>query len=371
MSDEWFVRVQGKEYGPVSTETLREWKGEGRLIRENELRRADDERWIAAGQFPEFFGEAEPPPPPPEPGARPRTWREIIGDTFRIYRGGFARFMFYGLLSAVPLFILQWTLPKIPFPDFSAEAPVALPAQTLPPICVYILLLFLALLPVSIAGMQLVAEDLLRGITRSFTAQFSAALARWGALLSGSLLVYGSYFFWIFAPFAAMLAVISSGISLLSLLLYLLIGAFMVYMIGRLFVNFLFWAQVIALSPLRGFMALRESKELARSVRHGPRLERPLYRGVIVASVWLLLLLVLMLSVQLPFTLMRFAGISNPDEAMALMRTLSQAKTPDTLMIVGDVASALVNLLLRPLLAASFVVLYYDARARAGRTSDQ
>jgi len=41
MSDEWFVRVQGKEYGPVSTETLREWKGEGRLIRENELRRAD------------------------------------------------------------------------------------------------------------------------------------------------------------------------------------------------------------------------------------------------------------------------------------------------------------------------------------------
>jgi len=56
---------------------------------------------------------------------------------------------------------------------------------------------------------------------------------------------------------------------------------------------------------------------------------------------------------------------------MALMQTISQAKTPDTLMIVADVLSAIVNLLLRPLLAASFVVLYYDARARAGRTGDR
>ena len=371
MSDEWFVRVQGKEYGPVSTETLREWKDEGRLIRENELRRADEERWIAAGEFPEIFGEEAPPPPPPEPTARARTWREIIGDTFRIYRGGFVRFMFYGLLSAVPLFVLQWTLPKIPFPDFSAEVQVAIPAPALPPISVIMLLLFLAMLPVSTAGMQLVADDLLHGRTRSFAAQFSAALALWGGMLNAGLLVCGSYFFWTVAPFAAMLAVMGGGVSVLGLLLYLLIGAFMVYMIGRLFVNFLFWEQVVALSPLRGFMALRESKELARSVRHGPRLERPLHRGVIIASVWLFLLIVLMLGVQLPFTLIRFASVSNPNEAMALMQTLSQAKTPDALMILADVASAIANLLLRPLLAASFVVLYYDARARAGRRNEQ
>ena len=369
MSDEWFVRVQGKEYGPVSTETLREWKGEGRLIRENELRRADEERWIAAGQFPEIFSEAEPPPPP-APSARPRNWREIIGETFRIYRGGFARFMVFGLLSAVPLFALQWTLPKIPFPDFSSGAPAALPTQTLPPVSMIMLLLFLAMLPLSTAGMQLVADDILRGVTRTFSAQFSAALALWGGMFGAGLLVYGSYFFWIFAPFAAMLAVMAGGVSVLGLLLYFLIGAFMIYMIGHLFVNFLFWEQVIALSPLRGFMALRESKELARSVRHGPRLERPLHRGVIVASVWLLLLIVLMLTVQLPFTLIRFGNVSSPDEAMALMQTISQAKTPDTLMIVADVLSAIVNLLLRPLLAASFVVLYYDAQARSGRTGD-
>jgi hypothetical protein len=36
-------------------------------------------------------------------------------------------------------------------------------------------------------------------------------------------------------------------------------------------------------------------------------------------------------------------------------------------MIASDVVSAVVNLILRPLLAISFLVLFYDAKARAGR----
>jgi hypothetical protein len=36
-------------------------------------------------------------------------------------------------------------------------------------------------------------------------------------------------------------------------------------------------------------------------------------------------------------------------------------------MIAADVATAVMNLLLRPLLGAAFVVLYYDAKARSGR----
>src|SRR5437879_10946800 len=31
MTDEWIVRVQGKEYGPVDIDTMRPWKMEGRL----------------------------------------------------------------------------------------------------------------------------------------------------------------------------------------------------------------------------------------------------------------------------------------------------------------------------------------------------
>jgi hypothetical protein len=65
--------------------------------------------------------------------------------------------------------------------------------------------------------------------------------------------------------------------------------------------------------------------------------------------------------------LIRLSSTDNPEQAAALMETLSQAKTPDTLMIASDVLAAIVNLILRPLLAISFLVLYYDAKARAGR----
>ena len=32
MPDQWIIRVQDKDYGPVDFDTLREWKSEGRLI---------------------------------------------------------------------------------------------------------------------------------------------------------------------------------------------------------------------------------------------------------------------------------------------------------------------------------------------------
>ena len=40
-------------------------------------------------------------------------------------------------------------------------------------------------------------------------------------------------------------------------------------------------------------------------------------------------------------------------------------------MIGAEIASAALNLLLRPLLAAAFVVLYYDAKARSGKGSGE
>jgi hypothetical protein len=374
MGEEWIVRVEGKEYGPVETDELREWKREGRLIPANELRRVGDERWICAGELPEVFGDAEPavasPPPPPRDFARPRAWRQIFAETFRIYRHGFARFMFFGLLTSVPFFVLQWTLPKIPLPDL-ASGSYALPPQGLPPISMVMFIVLLLAWPVSAAGCQFVADDILHGRSRSLGVQFIAALHCWVRVFTAALLVYGSYIFWFFVPFAAMIAFLGGGNLFLASLMVLLIGGFMVYMNARLFINFLFWQQTVVLETQPPLAALRESKELARGVRHGPLLDRPLYRGAIVASVWLLLLLVLTFGVQLPFMLVRFIGIENPDQAMALMQELSKSQTPDALMIAADITTATLNLLLRPLLAAAFVVLYYDARARSGKVNTE
>jgi hypothetical protein len=367
MAEQWMVRVKGKEYGPVDTDELREWRDEGRLIRDNEVRHVNEDRWFPAGELPEIFADDEPPAEPPDLIARRRSWPEIFRETIRIYREAFWRFMLFGLLTAVPMFALQWTFPKLPWPDLSSGSAATIPPVTLPPICVAMLVLLLIVWPISAAGFQFVADDVLRGRQRPFAAQFAAALQRWGRMLSTGLVVYLSYFFWFFVPLTAMIALLAGGISALSLLLYLLIGAFMVYMNARLFINFLFWEQAAALGEENALMALRESKRLARCAPESPRLERPLYRGAIVASIWLLLALMLTVGVQLPFTFIRFMGAENPEQAVALMQSVSAAKTPDTLMIVSDIVSAVVSLMLRPLLAVSFLVLYYDAKARAGR----
>jgi hypothetical protein len=371
VEEEWIVRVEGKEYGPVETDALREWRREGRLIPANELRRVGDERWICAGELPEVFGDAEPAAPPPRDFERARTWRQIFAETFRIYRRGFVRFMLFGLLTSVPMFVLQWTFPKIPLPDLTSGASGAIPVPILPPISVAMLVLLILVWPVSAAGFQIVAGDVLRGRPCSIGVQFSAALRYWSRMLAAGLLVYGSYFFWFFVPLAAMIAFIGSGNPLLASLMIFLLGGFMVYMNARLFINFLFWQQTAVLGAHPPLAALRESKELARSVPEAPRLERPLYRGAIIASVWLLLLLVLTFGVQLPFMLARFVGIENPEQAMALMQKAAQSQTPDALMIAADITTAAINLLLRPLLAVAFVVLYYDAKARSGRMNDE
>lgn len=372
MGEEWIVRVEGKEYGPVDTDALRDWRREGRLIPSNELRRVGDERWIRADELVEVFADAEQAQPPPLPRIfeSARTGREIFAETVRIYRRGFGRFMVFGLLTSVPMFVLQWTLPKIPLPDLTTGS-YTFPSQPWPPICGIMFLVLLLLWPISAAGFQFVADDIVRGRTRSIRDQFFAALHLWGRLFGAALVVYGSYFFWFFIPLIAMVALIGGANPLLASLMVLLIGGFMVYMNARLFINFLFWQQTAVLEPNPPLAALRESKELARSVPDAPRLERPLYRGAIVASIWLLLLLLLTFGVQLPFTLVRFAGLDNPEEALALMRKLSESQTPDALMIAADVVTAVLNLFLRPLLAAAFVVLYYDARARSGRIGSE
>src|SRR5207244_8504480 len=74
MTDEWIVRVQGKEYGPVEVDTLREWKMEGRLLPANEARRTDVPRWTTAADIPGLF-ESVDTAAAPAAGRSPRRAR--------------------------------------------------------------------------------------------------------------------------------------------------------------------------------------------------------------------------------------------------------------------------------------------------------
>lgn len=367
--DEWMVRVAGKEYGPVDLDDLRDWKQEGRLIATNEVRKVGEERWMPASELAGVF--LEPETEPARASLSPtyaRSWSQIISETFQVYWRGLGRFLLFGLLNAVPLFALQWSLPKLTMPTVNPDGTAAMNWPAISPISIVLLLLVFALWPVSIAAFQFIADDIVCGRTRPLGHLLRAALARWTQVLATALFVYAAYFFWFAVPFSVLIGLAGSGqISILGTLLFLFISCVMVYMNARLFINFLFWQPAAALRPHGALSALRESKELARCTPNAPRLERPLYRGVIVASLWLLAILVLTFAVQIPFMMLRFAGVKNQEEALALARALAETKSADTLAILADVASASVSLFLQPLLAAAFIVLYYDARARAGR----
>ena len=55
MAEQWIVRVEGKDYGPVALTTLREWRDEGRVLPANEARLADTQSWITAIDIPGLF----------------------------------------------------------------------------------------------------------------------------------------------------------------------------------------------------------------------------------------------------------------------------------------------------------------------------
>ena len=137
--------------------------------------------------------------------------------------------------------------------------------------------------PFSLAGLQLLAADLDAGRDPGLRDLLVRAKALWTRMFVLGLTVYGSYFLWTTIPLLVALSLVSSG-SGGAILLVLFLLIFVAYMVARLFINFLFWQQAGALGGVESMEALRESKELARSGRDRPRMERPLYRGALIAA---------------------------------------------------------------------------------------
>lgn len=78
MSNEWYIRVNDKTYGPASLEQLKQYIQKGQLTPQSMVRLGREGPWQAAGDFAELFEpppQAAPPPrqaaPPPRPAAPP------------------------------------------------------------------------------------------------------------------------------------------------------------------------------------------------------------------------------------------------------------------------------------------------------------
>ncbi|MEO7724362.1 MAG: DUF4339 domain-containing protein [Chthoniobacterales bacterium] len=367
MSDQWIVRVEGKEYGPVDLEELRDWRREGRLIRDNEVREPKSDRWIRAGELPEIFSDepetedsvSVPPPLPPE--ARNRlSFGEIFARGWQIYRTGFGRFLVLSLLVSVPAFFLQIAAPFLQMPKAQGSL---VPVVTAATVVFVALVLLVVAWPFSLAATQLLAADLSAGRDPAMSDLLARAKPLWTRMFILGLIVYGSYFLWTALPLLVAFSLAAGAASVSSSLLTLVLLIFAAYMVARLFINFLFWQQAGVLGHRPTVEALQESKELARSGAELPRAQRPLYRGAMIASLWLLLVIVLNVAIELPVVLFKLRGVTSVEQAAAMMQAMATNDSIDLLSGLTTLLSSLLHAVLRPWLAAVFLVLYLDTVA--------
>ncbi len=357
---QWLVRVQGKEYGPVDVEELRAWRQDGRLIRENEVRAADGERWFPAAELPEVFAD-DLVARLESPVVRRMTFGAMFAASWRIYRAGFWRFFALSLLISTPSFFLQIAAPFLEAPDKSGQLPIVIASVA---VAFVMLMLLVIAWPFSLAGMQILSADLLAGREPGMREVLSRAKPLWTRMFVLGLIVYGSYFLWTVIPLLVALS-LTAAATAGALLIMLLLLIFTAYMVARLFINFLFWQQAGALAGLDSMEALQESKELARSGAELPRAQRPLYRGAMIASLWLLVIIALNIGVELPVLLWRLRGATSLEAALPMFQAMATSNALDLPGALTTLLSSLVNALLRGWLAAIFVVLYLDTKNSA------
>ena len=357
MSDQWIVRVLGKEYGPVPLEELRAWKKEGRLIRENEVCEPGSERWIPAGELPELFGDEPVPLTIPPVFVRQTTLGNLFARTWQIYRTRFGQFLGLSALVIVPSVCLQLSSAAV---SGGGQLDLRNALAGLFNLCM-VAASFVAW-PIYVAGLQILTSEAAQGRSIGFADLVPQALKYWSRVALLCLLVYGAFFLLLVLAFAILVMVATGQPSVLMIFVALALLFFQVWMFGRVFVNVLFWQQAAVLENAGVVDSLRRSKEMAQSRRELPWWRRPLWHGVVVSSLWCVLATVLSIGPEWS-TLTSYSHIlTTTQDAQTIAQSLSAAAKPGALT-VWTLTLSVLQTVLRPLLGIAFVLIYLDLRA--------
>jgi hypothetical protein len=357
MAEQWIVRVQGQEYGPVDLEELLTWKEEGRLIRENEIREPESERWIPAGELPELFADETPASTVPPAIVRQSTLGGILSRTWQIYRERFGQFLGLSVLVIVPSLCVQLS-------SAAAAGSNGLDLRTaLAGLFNFAMVAasFIAW-PIYVAGLQILTNEAAQGRSIGLHELVPRALKYWSRVALLCVLVYGAFFLLLVLAFAIFVMVAAGPPNLLVILSALALLGFQVWMFGRVFVNVLFWQQAAVLEDAGVVDSLRRSKEMAQSRRDLPWWRRPLWRGVILSSLWCLLATALSIGPEWSTLTAYYQTLTTTQDAQAIVQAMSAAAKPGALT-VWPIALGVLQTVLRPLLGIGFVLLYLDLRA--------
>jgi GYF domain 2 len=363
MSEEWIVRVHGKEYGPADIDTLREWKREGRLLPENEARKAGTDFWNTAAAIQGLFdaeavtaASAGPPTRPP-PETQRRSFGQILAETFQIYRKGFFQFLGLTLLVLLPSICSQLATALMQTAKGSDGDLRVLAGGAF----AFLMFVFsIAMWPVYVAGIQILTAEIAGKRRPGLVAMLNEAVRFWPRVAALCIFVYGVFFLLIAFGFAIGAIALAGAASLLLALFALALLILQVWMFGRFFVNVLFWQQFAVLENAGFIDALRDSRNLARSGRDLPWFQRPLWRGVLIASLWFAFVLAVRLGPEwttLQNYIVQFVTTQDPQTLLQQLTEAQQARGFDLL----GFTLGILEKVLQPLLGIAFVVLYLDS----------
>jgi hypothetical protein len=370
VTEEWIVRVDGREYGPANIDILREWKAEGRVLPSNEARRADAELWTLAAKIPGLFDtevlgtagaaqlirstSADHAPPM----LKSRGFGQILAETFRLYARGFLQFFPLTLLVVLPSICGQlaamWTQTmQASDTDFRALAAGGF---------AFLMFIFsMAMWPVYVAGIQVLTADIATGRRIGFFAALNEAVRFWPRVAALCIFVYGVFFLLIVFALLIAAMIVAGASSLFVIFLALGLLVLQVWMFGRFFINVLFWQQFAVLENAGVIDSLRESRNLAHSGCELPWFQRPLWRGVLIASLWFAFVLAITLVSGWTTLQQSFSELMTTQDPEALLQKLTEVQQAHG-FDVSSFALGLLQKILQPLVGIAFVVLYINSR---------
>jgi hypothetical protein len=364
MTEEWIVRVQGREYGPADIKTLREWKAEGRLLPANEARRADIDQWTTAAEIPGLFdaevsaGANTRQLKQPPLQISHRSFAQILGKTFQIYRTGFLQFVGLTLLLLLPSICSQLTTTFVQPPQGSN---IDLHSVLADGFAFFMFIVSIVMWPVYVAGIQVLTAEIARGNRPGLLAVLNHAVKFWPRVAALCIFVYGVFFLLMIFGLAIAAMALAATSSVLLALLAMALLILQVWMFGRFFLNVLFLQQFAVLENAGFIDSLRESRDLARSGRDLPWFQRPIWRGAFIASIWFAFVLAITLGTQWGTLQHYFNEVLKTQDPQALLQQMTEAQQAKGFDIPAF-ALGVLEKILQPLLGIAFVIVYLDSK---------
>jgi hypothetical protein len=365
MADQWIIRVQGKEYGPVDVETLREWKAEGRVLPANEARRANVDLWTTASEIPGLFEVtvarvAEAEEIVKTSPRQHRSLARILSHALRIYGKGFLQFLSLTLLVVLPSVCGQLATAWAQTASNVTADPRTLAAGAF---AFCMMVLTMVLWPIYIAGIQILTTEFAAGHRTGFVPALNEAVKFWPRVAVLCIFVYGVFFLLMLFAFGIAAMLVAGAPSLLLVFFALALLVLQVWMFSRFFVNVLFWQQFAVLENAGAIDSLRASRSLAASGRNLAWFQRPLWRGVFIASIWFAFVLAITLGPEWATLRQYFNEMMTMQDPQALLEKLTAAQQAHGFDIFSF-SLGLLQRILQPLLGIAFVLLYLDSKTR-------